>query len=705
MAGAAPAEAAGAPSPVLEGGEDRGEEQAAPPTLAHAEVAGAPLVSAETAAGVVTMLRNDDAARALAAAKLASNMLESAAARESAATCDALIATLVDAGAVPALLALLKSTAPRATLAWPLHALALLTRQASGREAVRLAEGVPCLLDTLGDSAHVLRNCMSDPSFREAVVADNEFVRRVAGALRTAAFAAEINPTTVVALVRCCSYMGSHSPEPRAALWDAGVVLPLVALLKNHKATTDVCNKIFGFVTWLQHIDGPGRENHVALYDAGVYTAVVATMQSSRTVLCTAAANVLHRAYAANALVPALRTLLLRTPGALVSVALAAAADTSTPNHARFLLRLMQQDNDLGNAHASWLLDADYAALAVMELRGKDDGLVNAFMARWTGAADHCIRILAQPLPYDELPALVSNALLAAACTPRAARFRELLASGTRLELLLGNYTVYAGFVCPADCIHASRRQWHRRAIRGAVRAIAGVVSMSAAAGAAHEADAAEPAAKRARTASASLRAEDVNVKRRDSTVFVIGGEPFYVNGELIEAASPLLRDALHAAESLDPIPLPAPHGVPAEHHYALFRAAVEHAYTGCIADIAASQLLPLWCLADHLQMASLRAWCAARLRPLLAANAELLESAWESALSRSCDALCLACARAWLEVLAAEPAEPPSPDANLELLARLEPSCAQGTTTPSQYVVRALRAALQPPAAAAAAS
>ncbi len=182
-------------------------------------------------------------------------------------------------------------------------------------------------------------------------------------------------------------------------------------------------------------------------------------------------------------------------------------------------------------------------------------------------------------------------------------------------------------------------------------------------------------------------------MRRRDSTVLLIGGEPFYAHGAMLEMQSTVLADALRDAETLDPIALPLPAGVPADMHYSLFRAAVEHAYTGGIAaDVSADELLPLFCLADHLQMDSLCMWCVERMAPLLARDARMLEAVWGAALARSCDALCDACATAWLVASAAK--EDADDTSLLDVLARMHAAC--GADAPlSAQLARVLRAAL----------
>jgi hypothetical protein len=182
-----------------------------------------------------------------------------------------------------------------------------------------------------------------------------------------------------------------------------------------------------------------------------------------------------------------------------------------------------------------------------------------------------------------------------------------------------------------------------------------------------------------------------VNVPRRDSTVLLIANQPFYVNGELLESKSIFLARALSDTTTLAPIRLPLAGGVPAGQHYAIFHAAVEHAYTGTVAGLDDASLLPLWCLGDYLQMDELRAWCVEKMLPLLRTDAAMLEPTWAAALARPCDTLCDACASAWLVSAADAEASDTAP---LELLARVQAGCAAGVSLTVQ-VASVLRKAL----------
>jgi hypothetical protein len=360
--------------------------------------------------------------------------------------------------------------------------------------------------------------------------------------------------------------------------------------------------------------------------------------------------------------------------------------------------------------HSWFLLDAHFVVHALLELPNAvppgDEGaaavralLLANFITSWSTASS--LRTLAQPLLHQQLPAAVSLALL----SREGDHFRIMLAGASRLETLLSAFACshdHDEASAPPPQQHSGNSEWQRQALHTAVKTAVDSAGMTAPATAtATDAGAvdAPPAAKRQRTAGFALRAEDVNAQRRDSTVLLIAGQPFYVNGTAIESKSPVLADALRDATTLDPIPLPLPRGVPAEQHYAVFRAAVEHTYTGTVAAMESALLLPLWCLGDHLQMDELRAWCIERMTPLLKIDADMLEAAWAAALARPCDALCNARASAWLVSVSAAAASDTAP---LKLLARMQAGCAAGVSLTVQ-TASALRAALQPAAAAAA--
>ncbi len=81
----------------------------------------------------------------------------------------------------------------------------------------------------------------------------------------------------------------------------------------------------------------------------------------------------------------------------------------------------------------------------------------------------------------------------------------------------------------------------------------------------------------------------------------------------------------------------------------------MEHAYTGALPDaLPDERLLPLWCVARHLQMAALQACVVAALSPpLLRAQPALLRAVAGVALRHGCDALLRAVAKATFTVRA----------------------------------------------------
>jgi hypothetical protein len=209
----------------------------------------------------------------------------------------------------------------------------------------------------------------------------------------------------------------------------------------------------------------------------------------------------------------------------------------------------------------------------------------------------------------------------------------------------------------PAGWLHAAQHQLRSRKLLAAVDALA----VHAASQGTWDDDDAPPAAKRLRpsgTAAVSLTAESVNVQRYDSLTLLVSGRPLYVNGMLLEAASPLLADLLSVAardapgESRQlpaPVAVPPPADVDPAAFYDLCCAAVEHTYTSDVQSLPESSLMPLWCVARHLQMAVLQQWCAARLAPALRCDEALLCTTGGLALRYRCDALLAAVSTALL--------------------------------------------------------
>ena len=100
-----------------------------------------------------------------------------------------------------------------------------------------------------------------------------------------------------------------------------------------------------------------------------------------------------------------------------------------------------------------------------------------------------------------------------------------------------------------------------------------------------------------------------------------------------------------------------------------IFRAAVEHAYTGTVLECRDADLLPLWILSDFLQMQELRSWCVTRLRSAMGRDAELHVLAWTAALARPNAELGDECAKVWLQF---DHDNAPEPNKSIALAAAL---------------------------------
>ena len=127
------------------------------------------------------------------------------------------------------------------------------------------------------------------------------------------------------------------------------------------------------------------------------------------------------------------------------------------------------------------------------------------------------------------------------------------------------------------------------------------------------------------------LDASDVGVKRRDSTIFLIAAQPFYVQSLPLEKVSPVLKQAMEAAcDGLGPIAFPLAIDAPADCHHAFFGLAVEFAYTGAISRLPDDDALPLYTLAEFLQIDALRTYVLdTRLRHLMHADLVFAERVW----------------------------------------------------------------------------
>jgi hypothetical protein len=253
--------------------------------------------------------------------------------------------------------------------------------------------------------------------------------------------------------------------------------------------------------------------------------------------------------------------------------------------------------------------------------------------------------VLQHPPAALQLAAAASTAMLAA----HSLQLSQLLLQGERLQTLARAHVRACAAAPPAglpwqDAALLRQRNARLRAALSAAAAVSGL----------HARPPSPPSPlvphKRActRDGGATLSAADVNRRRYDSVTLLVGGTPLYVNGMLMESASPLLADLLSgvAAESLSAsgalpvVSVPPPADVDPAAFHALCCAAVEHTYTSGIAAMSEPMLLPLWCVARHLQMEALQAYCAARLAPALHADPALLRAAAGVAMRHRSDAL-----------------------------------------------------------------
>jgi hypothetical protein len=272
----------------------------------------------------------------------------------------------------------------------------------------------------------------------------------------------------------------------------------------------------------------------------------------------------------------------------------------------------------------AWLADSHFATCAFPFGRDRNESnaeAVAALVAQLTTADS--LRALARPLQHEVLPAAASLAMLTCERGDSGARTRALLADGARLDMLLAGLLAASAphFVqAPQAC----SARWQIRALRASLKMAAcaanlviapsdtqspepsradepGVPAAAAAAADNKRRRLSESPVSRGGCGVTLFTAADVNVPRRDSTVLLVAGRPFHAFGMLLEKASGVLADALRdAPPTLGPVPVPLPVGVPESAHYALFTAAVEHAYTGDIGALDDASLLPLWCVGDH---------------------------------------------------------------------------------------------------------
>ena len=311
---------------------------------------------------------------------------------------------------------------------------------------------------------------------------------------------------------------------------------------------------------------------------------------------------------------------------------------------------------------------------------------------------DGCLAALAAPLPHQRLAAAASAGVWS--CREEGAR--RLFASGDRIELVIDGYLA-----------SANRREatgYMKRALHISLQVAVSITSLSrpmtgrSAASylftkrpydARVMANTKRSPLKRSRLATSTLTAADVNVQRRDSTVFVVDGRPFYAAGIIMEKCSAVIADALQNAPAQASVAVPMPADVPAASQYELFGAVVEHAYTGGVTSaLDFDSVFHLWCIGDYLGIDVLCQWCCEHLAKLLAASAVWYSlwpfwGVWRRALERSATPVCEIFAGFYLGALTqTRNTSAVEPLANLEK--RAPPHC-----KPSAHMVRVLRAAL----------
>jgi hypothetical protein len=620
------------------------------------------------------------------------------------------VAALVAAGVGAALLPLIHCVSEVGTAAaYALHE--IMYHCDAERRAVIDTLGVDKLLELLRESngdrqlnlAVMLLQCTRCPEWLQSLSPDNDLVERTMSLPFLSTANAQVK-RMVLAFV--LALLKQHPSSWRAVV--PSRVSLLVGFL-SPRTDSDLDSRLLAataceLLQFLQTRDG---FDFTIFDDGGIYVACVELLGDLcrkqvdyRKIPQAAVTRVLMRASSESLLLRQhIGRLVLSCPGAFGSVAVGVyhicmnkAADAS--------LAVAFIDALRRHAPAEWfLLDPSFAAAWIRFCIPEEDvGTAGDEYVILTEELDvlwdtpKCIHAVAHPLRHQRLAAAISLASLVYFDS-----YRQLFASGDRVEIFVDALIDLAAQQFPATASSVPDfLYWRDQILRQCIDWLVSGLSIDAI----HVEDddvPAGPAAKRARTTSAAaLRASDVNVQRRDSTVLLIAGRPFYVFGALLETKSAVLADALSSATTLDPVAIPLPNEVPEEQQYALFHAAVELAYTGTMtsSEVATESLLPLWCLGDHLQMDELCTWCVERLTPALADNAALLERAWTAALARPSDALGDACATAWLLL---EKRKPVGNRTAMNLLKRVHDGCAAKELVAAQ-LVRVLRKALLAP-------
>ena len=283
---------------------------------------------------------------------------------------------------------------------------------------------------------------------------------------------------------------------------------------------------------------------------------------------------------------------------------------------------------------------------------------------------------LAQPqLEHQRVCAAASLAILAT----KSDRFVGHLADNAHLEALID--AAFEAATAPDDAAAAKpggcSREWHTTALLIAVAHAARVCRIAAPA----VMEEGEEETRRKRPRISVLDASDVGVQHHSSTTFLIASRPFYVHSIALEKVSPVLKQAMEAAGgSREPIALPLLIDAPVDRHYALFGLTVEFAYTGAISRLSDDDSLPLYTLAEFLQIDALCSYVLdTRLRHLMRADLALSERVWAAAMTFP------ALHEAAATSIVAHLSRPDTPEGDVRLLLRRchDVSAAQPSTAP----------------------
>ena len=324
--------------------------------------------------------------------------------------------------------------------------------------------------------------------------------------------------------------------------------------------------------------------------------------------------------------------LVLSQTGALASMAFIAASSSSVcfkvenvQALARHSMRVVCAPPAFDDHNFPFLLDSAYSLPGLCGVTYEPQDAARLLNICTTPTALH---FMTSPLPCHRVCVAASLAHLATLDE----RFVRHFADKKHLETLL--YAVFeaatatddAAATLPGGCT----REWHTNALLTAVVKAARACHISAPA---EEVEEEETRRKRPRF---ELDVSDVGVQHRDSTTFLIAARPFYAFSHVLEKVSPVLKQAMEAAgDAREPIALPLAIDAPSDRHHALFGLAVEFAYTGAISRLSDDDALPLYTLAEFLQINALRSYVLdTRLKRIMHADLAFAERVWTASMT-----------------------------------------------------------------------